>query len=201
MKKNILVLSLFAGVLANLLVSCSNDDETTNQALLEGKWELSQIYVLDDVLDNDEFLKDEVSYPSKERPTTQYCKLYITKSTQFEYEFLYNYGVLYKPYDMSSEDYDNYAASGKWTIDDFVWNTVKCSYLVDGDKVQLEKIINNSYNDMFSPIAFAHNATIVKLDKDEFTYKENVIYSFKENVINSENSEKIDVYYKFTRMK
>ena len=38
MKKNILVLSLFAGVLANLLVSCSNDDETTNQALLEGKW-------------------------------------------------------------------------------------------------------------------------------------------------------------------
>lgn len=161
--------------------------------MLEGKWELSQIYVLDDVLDDDEFLKDEFSYPSKERSTTQYCKLYITKSTQFEYEFLYNYGVLYKPYDMSSEDYDNYAASGKWTIDDFVWNTVKCSYLVDGDKVQLEKIINNSYNDMFSPIAFAHNATIVKLDKDEFTYKE--------NVINSENSEKIDVYYKFTRMK
>ena len=193
MKKNILVLSLFAGVLANLLVSCSNDDETINQDLLEGKWELSQIYVLD----GDEYLKDELSYPSKEWPTTQYCKLYITKitkSTQFEYEFLYNYGVLYKPNDMSSEDYENYVASGKWTIDDFVWNTVKCSYLVDGDKVQLEKIINNSYNDMFSPIAFAHNATIVKLAKDEFTYKENVI-------IYSENNEKIDVYYKFTRMK
>ena len=47
MKKNILILSLFAGVLANLLVSCSNDDETINQDLLEGKWELSQIYVLD----------------------------------------------------------------------------------------------------------------------------------------------------------
>lgn len=189
MKKNILVLSLFAGVLANLLVSCSNDDETINQDLLEGKWELSQIYVLD----GDEYLKDEFSYPSKEWPTTQYCKLYITKSTQFEYEFLYNYGDLYKPYDMSDEDYENYVASGKWTIDDFVWNTVKCSYLVDGDKVQLEKIINNSYNEIFSPIALAHNATIVKLAKDGFTYKENVIYS--------ENNEKIDVYYKFTRMK
>ena len=196
MKKNILILSLFAGVLANLLVSCSNDDETINQDLLEGKWELSQIYVLDDVLDDDEFLKDEFSYPSKEWPTTQYCKLYITKitkSTQFEYEFLYNYGDLYKPYDMSDEDYENYVASGKWTIDDFVWNTVKCSYLVDGDKVQLEKIINNSYNEIFSPIALALNATIVKLAKDGFTYKENVIYS--------ENNEKIDVYYKFTRMK
>ena len=189
MKKNILILSLFAGVLANLLVSCSNDDETINQDLLEGKWELSQIYVLD----GDEYLKDEFSYPSKERPTTQYCKLYITKSTQFEYEFLYNYGDLYKPYDMSDEDYENYVASGKWTIDDFVWNTVKCSYLVDGDKVQLEKIINNSYNEIFSPIALALNATIVKLAKDGFTYKENVIYS--------ENNEKIDVYYKFTRMK
>ena len=112
MKKNILILSLFAGVLANLLVSCSNDDETINQDLLEGKWELSQIYVLD----GDEYLKDEFSYPSKEWPTTQYCKLYITKitkSTQFEYEFLYNYGDLYKPYDMSDEDYENYVASGK----------------------------------------------------------------------------------------
>lgn len=189
MKKNIFVLSLFAFVLANLFVSCSNDDETINQDLLEGKWELSQIYVLD----GDDELKDEFSYPSKEWSTTQYCKLYITKSTQFEYEFLYNYGELYQPYDMSSEDFLEYIESGKWTINDFVWNTVKCSYLVDGDKIQFEKTISNSYNGMFNPIAHAYNATIVKLTKDEFTYKENCIYS--------ENNETIDVYYKFKRMK
>ena len=46
---------------------------------------------------------------------------------------------------------------------------------------------------MFNPIAHAYNATIVKLNKDEFTYKENVIYS--------ENKETIDVYYKFKRIK
>jgi len=189
MKKNILILSLFAFVLANLLVSCSNDDETINQDLLEGKWELSQIYVLD----SDEDINFDLSYPPKEWPTTQYCKLYITKSTQFEYEFLYNYGELYKPYDMSFEDFEAYIESGEWTINDFVWNTVKCSYLVDGDKIQFEKTISNSYNGMFNPIAHAYNATIVKLTKDEFTYKENCIYS--------ENNETIDVYYKFKRMK
>lgn len=64
MKKNILFLSIFAYVLANLLVSCSNDDEPVNQDLLEGKWELSQIYVLD----GDDDFKDEFSYPSKEWP-------------------------------------------------------------------------------------------------------------------------------------
>lgn len=189
MKKNILLLSIFAYVLANLLVSCSNDDEPVNQDLLEGKWELSQIYVLD----SDEDINFDLTYPPKEWPTTQYCKLYITKSTQFEYEFLYNYGELYKPYDMSFEDFEDYIESGKWTINDFVWNTVKCSYLVDGDKIQFEKTISNSYNGMFNPIAHAYNATIVKLTKDEFTYKENCIYS--------ENNETIDVYYKFKRMK
>ena len=189
MKKNILLLSIFAYVLANLLLSCSNDDEPVNQDLLEGKWELSQIYALE----GDDDFKAEISYPSKEWPTTRYCKLYITKSTQFEYEFLYNYGELYQPYDMSDEDFYAYIASEKWTIDDFVWNTVKCTYLVDGDKVQFEKTISNSYNGMFNPIAHAYNATIVKLNKDEFTYKENVIYS--------ENKETIDVYYKFKRIK
>ena len=192
MKKNILLLSIFAYVLANLLVSCSNDDEPVNQDLLEGKWELSQIYALD----GDDDFKAEFSYPSKEWPTTKYCKLYITKSTQFEYEFLYNYGELYQPYDMSDEDFYAYIASEKWTIDDFVWNTVKCTYLVDGDKVQFEKTISNSYNGMFYPIAHAYNATIVKLNRDEFTYKENVIYAE-----NNENKETIDVYFKFKRIK
>ena len=192
MKKNILLLSIFAYVLANLLLSCSNDDEPVNQDLLEGKWELSQIYALE----GDDDFKAEFSYPSKEWPTTQYCKLYITKSTQFEYEFLYNYGELYQPYDMSDEDFYAYIASEKWTIDDFVWNTVKCTYLVDGDKVQFEKTISNSYNGMFYPIAHAYNATIVKLNKDEFTYKENVIYIYSE-----ENKETIDVYFKFKRIK
>lgn len=189
MKKNILLLSIFAYVLANLLLSCSNDDEPVNQDLLEGKWELSQIYALE----GDDDFKADISYPSKEWPTTQYCKLYITKSTQFEYEFLYNYGELYRPEGMSSEDFYAYIASEKWTIDDFVWNTVKCTYIVDGDKVQFEKTISNSYNGMFNPIAHAYNATIVKLNKDEFTYKENVIYS--------ENKETIDVYFKFKRIK
>ena len=189
MKKNILLLSIFAYVLANLLLSCSNDDEPVNQDLLEGKWELSQIYALE----GDDDFKADISYPSKEWPTTQYCKLYITKSTQFEYEFLYNYGELYRPEGMSNEDFYAYIASEKWTIDDFVWNTVKCTYIVDGDKVQFEKTISNSYNGMCNPIAHAYNATIVKLNRDEFTYKENVIYS--------ENKETIDVYYKFKRIK
>ena len=192
MKKNILLLSIFAYVLANLLLSCSNDDEPVNQDLLEGKWELSQIYALE----GDDDFKADISYPSKEWPTTQYCKLYITKSTQFEYEFLYNYGELYRPEGMSNEDFYAYIASEKWTIDDFVWNTVKCTYIVDGDKVQFEKTISNSYNGMFNPIAHACNATIVKLNKDEFTYKENVIYAE-----NNENKETIDVYFKFKRIK
>ena len=89
---------------------------------------------------------------------------------------------------MSDEDFYAYIASEKWTIDDFVWNTVKCTYLVDGDKVQFEKTISNSYNGMFNPIAHAYNATIVKLNKDEFTYKENVIYA--ENNENKENEKR-----------
>lgn len=58
---------------------------------------------------------------------------------------------------------------------------------------RIYELIELTYNEIFSPIALALNATIVKLAKDGFTYKENVIYS--------ENNEKIDVYYKFTRMK